>query len=88
MAMRILCVRCGGGEYCTSSGKAIIPSSEVSVSTTQKIVDTDAFLACGAGMSSHGENSELNGSFCLLLLRNRYAMKTLPYLVSLPPTRF
>jgi hypothetical protein len=39
-------------------------------------------------MSSECDNSELNGSFCLLLLRDRYAMKTLPYRLSLPPTRF
>jgi hypothetical protein len=37
-------------------------------------------------MSSDGDNSELNGSFCLLLLRDRYAMKILPYRLSLPPT--
>jgi hypothetical protein len=39
-------------------------------------------------MSSHGDNSEVNGSFYLLLLRNRNAMKTLPYRLSLPLTRF
>jgi hypothetical protein len=39
-------------------------------------------------MSSHGDNSELNGSFYLLLLRNCYAMMTLPYRLSLPPARF
>ena len=39
-------------------------------------------------MSSHGDSSELNGSFCRLLLLNRYAIKTLPYRLSLPPTRF
>ena len=39
-------------------------------------------------MGSHGDNSELNGSFCLLLLRNRYPIRTLPYLLSLPLTRF
>jgi len=72
----------------TSSGKASIPSSEGSVSTTQQIVDTDVFVTCGAGMSSHGDNSEVNGSFYLLLLRNRNAMKTLPYRLSLPLTRF
>lgn len=88
MAMRILCARSGCGEYCTSSGKASIPSSEGSVSTTQQTVDTDVFVTCGAGMSSHGDNSESNGSFCLLLLHNRFATKTLPYRLSLPPTRF
>ena len=88
MAMRILCIPCGCDEYCIISGKASIPSSEGTVSTMQKTVNTDVFVTCGAGMSSHGDNSELNGSFCLLLLRNRCAMKTLPYRLSLPPTRF
>jgi hypothetical protein len=57
--MRILCARCGCDEYCSSSGKASIPSSDGSVSTAQQTVDRDVFVAGGAGMSSH----ELNGSF-------------------------